>query len=81
MKKIFLLIIIYFMLQLNLLAQSPNPNPYWSGGMNIGYNTGLGFQGNLTISNFAQDFPFSARFGIEYTSMNPGTLNKQEKFL
>ena len=74
MRKYYLFGFIFLILQLSIFAQvNNNPNPYLSGGLNVGYNTGLGFQGNLTISNFAQDFPFSLRFGIEYTSVNPGS--------
>lgn len=70
MKRNFLFALIFFILQLSILAQTSHP--YLSGGINLGYNTGFGVQGNLTISNFAKDFPFSVRFGVEYTSVNPG---------
>ncbi len=72
MKRILLLCLIFFILQLSTFAQTASLNPYLSGGLNLGYNNGLGIQGNITISNFAQDFPLSIRFGAEYTSVNPG---------
>jgi hypothetical protein len=72
MRKIFLFGILFFTLELTLHAQTNTPNPYWSGGLNLGYNNGFGVQGSLVISNFAEYFPFSARFGIGYTSVNPG---------
>jgi hypothetical protein len=74
MKKRFLFVLLVF-LPISIFPQS-NPAPYFSGGFNMGYNTGLGFQGNLTVSNFAQDFPFSARIAIEYTSVDPGNPEK-----
>ena len=46
--------------------------PYFSGGLQAGYSGGLGFQANLTMSNFAQEFPFSMRFAAEYVFVNPG---------
>ncbi len=70
MIRNFLFGLIFFILQLSVFAQTTNP--YLSGGLDLGYNNGFGVQGNLSISHFAQDFPFSLRFGIEYTSVNPG---------
>lgn len=47
-------------------------NPYFSGGLQAGYNGGLGFQATATMSNFAQDFPVSLRASVGYTFLNPG---------
>jgi hypothetical protein len=44
----------------------------YSAGFLTGYNRGFGFQPNITVSNFAQGFPFELRLGIGYTSLNPG---------
>jgi hypothetical protein len=44
----------------------------FSGGVLAGYNRGLGFQANITASNFAKEFPFKLRFGLGYTLLNPG---------
>ena len=68
--KTYLYTLIFSIIGLNTFAQTTNP--YLSGSINLGYNSGFGVQGNLTISNFAQDFPFSLRLGIEYSSVNPG---------
>ncbi|MGA9294846.1 MAG: hypothetical protein WBV81_19820, partial [Ignavibacteriaceae bacterium] len=72
MKKILLFCSSFFIMAAFLPAQSIGINPYLSGGINFGYNSGMGVQGNLTVSNFAQDFPVSFRLGVEYTSVNPG---------
>lgn len=37
-----------------------------------GYNNGLGLQANITLSNFAEEFPFKLRIGTGYTFSNPG---------
>ena len=71
MRKILFVVLFYFLSQASVLAQS-NSNPYLSGGMDLGYNNGLGVQGNLTLSNFTQDVPLSVRIGLGYTSVNPG---------
>ncbi len=76
MKKIILIAMLYFAVQGNLFAQSYTPHPYFSGGINLGYNNGFGLQGNLTFSNFAMDFPFSVRLGLGYTSVDPGSPEK-----
>jgi hypothetical protein len=47
-------------------------HPYFSGGAQVGYNGGLSFQLNGTISNFAQDLPLSIRGSADYTFLNPG---------
>ncbi len=75
MRNLFLfglLLLIPFKL---VFSQEITPHPYWSGGLNAGFNSGLGIMGTLRISNFAEDFPFSLRFGIEYTSVDPGDPN------
>ncbi len=41
-------------------------------GVSLGYYSGMGFQVFGMISDFAKDFPLSARIGIGYTSVNPG---------
>ncbi len=47
-------------------------NPYFSGGVQAGYNGGLSFQFTGTISNFAQEFPLSLRGSVNYTFLDPG---------
>jgi hypothetical protein len=37
-----------------------------------GYNGGLGFQLNAIVSQFAEGFPFKAKFALGYTSTQPG---------
>ena len=54
-------------------------HPYLSGGFQVGYSGGLGFQINGTISNFAQDLPLSIRGSIEYTFLNPGSPAEARK--
>jgi hypothetical protein len=51
---------------------SYNHKPVVTGGVSAGYTGGFGVQGNIMISNFAQDFPFSARFSVGYSSLDPG---------
>lgn len=43
-----------------------------SAGFLTGYNTGVGFQGNIKVNNFAEDFPFELRIGIGYSFLDPG---------
>jgi hypothetical protein len=43
-----------------------------SGGINLGYNGGPGFQLNGIMANFAKDFPLNLQFGLAYTALNPG---------
>lgn len=42
------------------------------GGLQVGYGQDFGFMVNSTISDFAQGFPWDARFGFGYTSLDPG---------
>ena len=73
-SRIVLIILIFFSIQ--GYAQSFesvfNVGPKFYGGVVLGYNGGFGGQFNFTITNFQQSFPLSARFGIGYTSMEPG---------
>ncbi len=41
-------------------------------GIMTGYNRGFGMQGNITVSEFAGDFPFELRLALGYTFLNPG---------
>lgn len=43
-----------------------------SSGLSLGANGGLGGEGTLTLSDFAEGFPFSARFAAGYLSLDPG---------
>lgn len=54
-------------------------NPYFSGGLQAGYNGGLGFQATATMSNFAQGFPASLRGSIGYTISDPGSPTDARK--
>lgn len=44
----------------------------FAGGILAGYNRGVSAQAHLMVSNFAQDFPMMARFGISYANVDPG---------
>ncbi len=66
----FLFILLYCFYPVN--AQNETYKPIVTGGIMAGYTEGFGLQGNIMISNFAQDFPLSARFGIGYSSLDPG---------
>jgi hypothetical protein len=41
-------------------------------GVLIGYNRGLGLQGNVTALQFREGFPFKLRMGLGLTFLNPG---------
>ena len=72
-----------FLISAILFAQNPPPAnnfyPSFYGGISAGYNSGIGGHLSGTISNFVNDFPLSARFGIGYTSTNPGDPDKARK--
>jgi hypothetical protein len=42
-----------------------------AGGL-VGYGQGPGFMLNTTVSDFAKGFPLDVRFGLTYTSLDPG---------
>ena len=48
-------------------------HPYFSGGVQTGYNNGLSFQLTGTMSHFAQGLPLSLRGSLNYTFLNPGS--------
>jgi hypothetical protein len=41
-------------------------------GLSVGLNGGLGAEGSITAYDFAQGFPFSARFGVSLLSVDAG---------
>ena len=75
-SKIFIIFLFFISIFGNLYPQSYDntftTNPRFYAGIVTGYNGGFGLQLSGTISNFAKNFPLSARFGIGYTSTNPG---------
>ena len=75
MKKLFVFLIIFFCFYHFTEAQSDQSysyKPILTGGISAGYTEGFGLQGNIMISNFARDFPLSARFAIGYSKIDPG---------
>ena len=63
-----------FLLALAAGAQE-NPaqsGPVLSGGLEMGYYGGFGFQAFGTVSNVAEDFPMNLRLALGYTSVQPG---------
>ena len=82
-SKTFITFLFIISLAGSLHSQSYNSNfssdPHFFGGIVIGYNGGFGLQVNGTISNFAKNFPLSARFGIGYTSTDPGSPSEARK--
>ena len=73
-EKVLLVIIASMMIGLTpLIAQEKKGDPIkFTAGFSTGYNRGFGMQGNVTAYNFDTGFPFSLRFGLGYTFMNPG---------
>ena len=69
MKKFTFFIALAFTTSLSLLAQD---NSKFSVGLKAGYNSGIGFQTNITLYDFVQDTPFHVRLEFGYTSLNPG---------
>ncbi len=75
MKRLYVFLIGIFFCFCSIKAQnemSYSAKPILSGGISVGYSGGFGMQGSLLISNFAQDFPLSARFALGYSTLNPG---------
>jgi len=69
-------VILLLMITCSLLGQSKDPSfkriTHFSVGAQLGLYNGFGTQVNLLISNFADDFPFSAKLGIGLSFMDPG---------
>jgi hypothetical protein len=51
----------------------PSYSQTFSGGIQMGYNGGPGFQMNGMVADMAQDFPFRLKMGLGYISSNPGS--------
>jgi hypothetical protein len=75
------LIIIFCYYGVSEAQTSPaySQKPEVSAGISTGYTGGFGVQGNLMISNFARDFPLSARFAIGYSTLDPGNAADARK--
>ncbi len=75
MKKAFVFLFVLFCCYQTSEAQSEqiySHKPAVTAGISTGYSGGFGLQGNIMISNFARDFPFSARFALGYSALDPG---------
>lgn len=75
MKRLFAFLIIIFCGLTSVNAQDNfgfHNKPFVTGGISLGYTGGFGLQGNLMVSNFAQDFPLSVRIALGYASFDPG---------
>ena len=75
MKKLYVFLIVFFCCYIFVSAQTEQTfvhKPFVTAGISVGYTGGFGLQGNVMISNFAMDFPLSVRFGIGYSTLNPG---------
>lgn len=75
MKKVFVFLFVFICCYEVSEAQPGgfySHKPVVTAGISAGYTGGFGLQGNIMISNFAKDFPFSARFAIGYSTLDPG---------
>ncbi len=68
-QYVFLIVLLCFC---GTAGAQQNHKPHFTGGISAGYTDGFGLQGNIIISDFAEDFPLSARFALGYTTLDPG---------
>lgn len=72
-KKLIGLTLLFTFLHFTPFAQNKEiRKPELNGSILAGYNNGLGFQADIMLNNFAEEFPFNLRFGTGYTFLNPG---------
>jgi hypothetical protein len=58
----------------SLVAQDQGSvKPQFTGGVQLGYNSGVGVAFSGMISEFARGFPLAAKLGVWYTSVEPGS--------
>lgn len=83
MKKVLLILfVVLFTSFSTILSQNFSSRTTFAGGIQAGYNNGIGLQGNLTLKNLAEGFPFNIKLGIGFSYMDPGIpLKAREIFI
>jgi hypothetical protein len=83
MKRIFLAVLVFVFISLSsTFAQNFNSRTTFSAGILAGYNNGIGFQGNFSLKNLAEGFPFNIKLGIGFSYLDPGKpLEAREIFI
>ncbi len=62
--------------------QNINSRTSLSGGLQLGYNNGMGFQGNFILKNLAEGFPFHVKLSAGISFLDPGkSLDAREIFI
>lgn len=70
--KRFLLMMLFITLSTLTLPQNNYSTPSISGGLQVGYNNGIGFQGNIIVKNLAAGFPFYIKLSSGISFLDPG---------
>lgn len=74
MKRFFYVLLFTLLIASFLLPQNVPPmyGPFFSAGVSAGFNDGGEVEANFLISEFAEEFPLSARFSIGYIFADAG---------
>jgi len=83
MKRFFLLMpMVLLSLPVVMSPQNINSRTSLSGGLQLGYNNGMGFQGNFILKNLAEGFPFHVKLSAGISFLDPGkSLDAREIFI
>ena len=80
MKMFRLAVLIAFLLSSSATySQSSFSKSNFAVGLTTGYNNGVGFQGNLLLKNFAEEFPFNIKLSFGLSFMDPGKSAEARK--